>query len=324
MFNNIITIEDLQAIVGEACNTVAHPQLTVEQIQSLLCTEALAAMARRDLAADAKDQARFNKELAAGLVKHGEQVPARIVDLFKNTMALLSVANTSGDNAQFIGAQVKLEMLLGFFNQFAGALARSSFYHYEAAMASEGKAIDLIRQGNLGSTGSVDSRLQSVNYYAGPRVAVVLPVTIEQAMDAIDGFLAALYNAGIGGASQWFKGINPAIQYGGRRDEGNDGAWVAFHEYHEMWSDTRAYKAEQAAINAQARSSALGSFLSALDGLAAAEKHGSISGDKPQPVIAKSATASDRLAAKQCGMPVKAWMALSEEEQVARLQAVQQ
>lgn len=284
MFNSY-NIEDLQAIVGEACNTVAHPQLTVEQIQSLLCTEALAGMARRDLAPDAKDQAKFNRDLAAGLVKHGEQVPARIVDLFKNTMSLLSVANTSGDNTQFIGAQTKLEMLLAFMNQFAGSLARSSFYHFERAMGSEGKAIDLIRQGNLGSTGSIDSRLQAINYYAGPRVAVVLPETIEEAMDAISGFLATLYNAGIGGCSQWFKGINPAVQFGGRRDDSNDGAWVAFHEYHDMWTDTRAYQAEQAAINAQARSSALGSFLSALDGLAMADKLGSISGDKPQPAI---------------------------------------
>ena len=140
-----------------------------------------------------------------------EKAPDRMIDLFKGSMASLAVANTSGDNAQFSTAQVKLEMLLGFFNQFAGACARSSFYHYERACAAEGASIDLVRQGNQGS------------YYAGPRVAIVLPETVEEAMDAIGQFLSTLYNAGISGCSQWFKGINSVLGvqrtgiYGGAR-----------------------------------------------------------------------------------------------------------
>lgn len=283
MFN--YNIDDLKALVGEACNTVAHPQLTALQLQELFCSEALATMARRDLAPEAKDQARFNKDLALVLGRAGDKAPERMVDLFKNAMASLSVANSSGDNAQFISAQVKLEMLLGFFNQFAGSLARSSFYHYERASASEGAAIDLVRQGNMGSTGSVESRMQSVSYYAGPRVAIVLPETIEEAMDTIGGFLATLYNAGIGGCSQWFKGINGALQFGGRQDPENDGQWVSFHDYRDMWMDTRAYRQEQAAINAQARSSALGSFISALEGLERLDKIGGLELDGPAPTV---------------------------------------
>ena len=196
-----------------------------------------------------------------------------MVDLFKSSMASLAIANTSGDNAQFITAQVKLEMLLGFFNQFAGACARSSFYHYERACAAEGASIDLVRQGNQGS------------YYAGPRVAIVLPETVEEAMDAIGQFLSTLYNAGISGCSQWFKGINGALQFGGRADPENDGQWMSFHDYHDMWNDTRAYRLEQQAINAQARSAALGSMLSMLDGIERLEEVGGLELDKPAPQV---------------------------------------
>lgn len=275
MFNTI-TLEDLQSIVGESCNTVAHPQLTGEQLQGLFCAEALHNMARRDLDPEAKDQARFNKELALGLAKAGEAAPARMVDLFKNAMGQLSVANTSGDNTQFVGAQTRLEMLLSFFNQMAGAMARSSFYHYENAVKSESKAIDLVRQGNAGS------------YYAGPRVAVVLPETVEEAMDSVAGFLTTLYNAGISGCSQWFKGNNGALSFGARRDEAAD-AWVNFLDYQEAWADIRAYRMEQQAMQAQARSSALGSFLSALDNMATQEKHGNISDAAETIVITKRA-----------------------------------
>lgn len=283
MFNQI-TLEDLQAIVGESCNTVAHPQVTSEQLQSLYITEALASMAKRDLAPDAKDQPRFNKELAAALLPAGDKIPERIVDLFKTSFGQLQVANSSGDNVQFVTAQTKLEMLMSFFNGIAYAVARSSFYSYENAIKSEGKALDLVRAGNMGSTGSAQSRLQSISYYAGPRVAVVLPETVEEAMDSIAGFLAMLYNTGISGCSQWFKQNNAALTFGARRDEGAD-VWVNFHDYHDMWQDTRAYREEQAAINANARSSALGSFISALQGLNQVEAQGNISGDKPAPVI---------------------------------------
>lgn len=271
MFN--LNIDDLKSIVGEACNTVAHPQLTAEQLQELFCAEALTNMARRDLAPDAKDGAIFNKQLAAQLMHAREKAPERMVDLFKSAMSSMAIANNSGDNAQFITAQVKLEMLLGFFNQFAGALARTSFYHYERACAAEGASIDLVRQGNQGS------------YYAGPRVAIVLPETIEEAMDAIGGFLSTLYNAGISACSQWFKGINGALQFGGRADPENDGQWMAFHDYHDMWSDTRAYRLEQQAINAQARSSALGSFLTMLDGMERLDAVGGLELDKPEPKV---------------------------------------
>lgn len=270
MFN--YNIDDLKALVGEACNTVAHPQLTAEQLQELFCAEALTTMARRDLNDDSKDAAIFNKKLAAQLTHAREKAPERMVDLFKGAMTSVSIANTSGDNAQFITAQVKLEMLLGFFNQFAGALARSSFYHYERACMAEGNSVDLVRQGNQGS------------YYAGPRVAIVLPETIEEAMDTICNFLSTLYNAGIGGCSQWFKGINGALQFGGRRDEAAE-QWVSFHEYHEMWNDTRAYQVEQRALNAQARSAALGSMLSMLDGIERLEAIGGLELDKPAPTV---------------------------------------
>lgn len=268
MFNTI-TIEDLQAIAGEACNTVAHPQLTSEQLQGLMLAEALMQMGRRDLDPEAKDQAVFNKQLAKELAKAEDRAPQRIVDLFKNTMGQLQLANTSGDNTQFIGAQIRLEMLLGFFNQLAGSMARSAFFHHENAVKAESKAIDLVRQGNAGS------------YYAGPRVAVVLPETVEEAMDSVVTFLTTLYNAGIGGASQWFKGIHGALEFGGRRDTGTD-EWVNFIDYREMWNDLRAFRAEQAAAQAQARSAALGSMLSALQGMAATEHYGTISGDKPK------------------------------------------
>ena len=271
MFN--LNIDDLKALVGEACNTVEHPQLTAEQLQELLCAEALTTMARRDLAPDAKDAAVFNQQLAKQLVHSRDKAPARMVDLFKSSMASLAIANNSGDNAQYITAQVKLEMLLGFFNQFAGACARSSFYHYERACAAEGASIDLVRQGNQGS------------YYAGPRVAIVLPETVEEAMDAIGQFLSTLYNAGIGDCSQWFKGANGALQFGGRADPENDGQWVPFLDYHDMWSDTRAYRMEQQAINAQARSTALGSMLSMLDGIERLEEVGGLELDKPAPQV---------------------------------------
>lgn len=271
MFN--YNIDDLKALVGEACNTVAHPQLTAEQLQELFCAESLHNMARRDLDDSSKDQAIFNKKLAAQLALAHEKAPERMVDLFKSAMTSMSIANTSGDNAQFITAQVKLEMLLGFFNQFAGALARSSFYHYERANMAEGASIDLIRQGNQGS------------YYAGPRVAIVLPETVEEAMDAISGFLGTLYNAGISGCSQWFKSINGALQFGGRADTENDGQWKPFYDYHDMWMDTRAYRQEQAAINAAARSAALGSFISALDGMDRLDKIGGLELDKPAPAV---------------------------------------
>ena len=271
MFN--LNIDDLKALVGEACNTVEHPQLTAEQLQELFCAEALSTMARRDLSPVAKDAAVLNQKLAKRLMHSREDAPARMIDLFKSSMASLAVAKSSGDNTQFITAQMKLEMLLGFFNQFAGACARSSFYHYERACAAEGASIDLVRQGNQGS------------YYAGPRVAIVLPETVEEAMDAIGQFLSTLYNAGIGDCSQWFKGANGALQFGGRADPENDGQWVPFLDYHDMWSDTRAYRMEQQAINAQARSTALGSMLSMLDGIERLEEVGGLELDKPAPQV---------------------------------------
>ena len=79
MFN--LNIDDLKALVGEACNTVEHPQLTAEQLQELICAEALTTMARRDLAPDAKDAAVLNQKLAKQLVHSREKAPARMVDL---------------------------------------------------------------------------------------------------------------------------------------------------------------------------------------------------------------------------------------------------
>lgn len=274
MFN--LNIEDLKEIIGEASNTVAHPQLTAEQLQELFCAEALASMARRDLPKDAKDGAVFNKQLASQLIVARDAAPARMVDLFKSCMASMAIANNSGDNTQYITAQVKLEMLLGFFNQFAGAAARSSFYHYERAVMAEGASIDLIRQGNSGS------------YYAGPRTAIVLPETIEEAMDAVSQFLATLYNAGVSACSQWFKGVNGCLQFGGRADPENDGIWVPFTEYHAMWHDTREYRMEQQAINAKARSSALGSMLSMLDGIERMERVGGLDLGKTEVVVKKT------------------------------------
>ena len=306
MFN--INLDDIKSIAGEV-NTVSYPTVSKEQLQELFVCEALQYMSRRDLAPDAKNQAIYNKEMAATLREDVTSAPQMLVELTKKNVAAVRLANASGDESKYIAAQSSLEMFLSFLSQIVGAMARSAFYTRASAMASESRTIDLVRQGNEGS------------YYAGPRTAVVLPETVEESINEIVGFFSELYDTAVSMASQWFKQRSPALQLGGKQEEEG---WVAFLTIEEMWSDIEATRNERIAAAAAARSGALGSAKSLINGLRASSQHGSISGDKPEPVVSKAATALDKLSAKQCGVTVKAWMQLSEEEQLARLQAVQQ
>lgn len=266
---NAINLEDVMAL-GTEINTVAYPTVTAEQLQELYITEALGAMARRDLADEAKDQAVFNKQLASEFAGAPEKAPARFVDLLKTCIGKVQVANAQGDNGAFLASQTGLEMLLSFFNQVAGAVARSSFYVYESAVKAEDRAIDLVRDGNSGFG------------YAGPRIAVVLPETAREACDSIIEFMNTLYKAGIGGTSQWFKANFGMLQIGGRRND--DGSYETFLTVDELWNDTRAYRTQRAAAQAAARSNAFASMVSMLHGLEAAERHGNIS-DAAEPVV---------------------------------------
>lgn len=306
MFN--INLDDIKSIAGEV-NTVSYPTVSKEQLQELFVCEALQYMSRRDLAPDAKNQAIYNKEMAATLREDVTSAPQMLVELTKKNVAAVRLANASGDESKYIAAQSSLEMFLSFLSQIVGAMARSAFYTRASAMASESRTIDLVRQGNEGS------------YYAGPRTAVVLPETVEESINEIVGFFGELYDTAVSMASQWFKQRSPALQLGGKQEEEG---WVAFLTIEEMWSDIEATRNERIAAAAAARSGALGSAKSLINGLRASSQHGSISGDKPEPVVSKAPTALDKLNAKQCGVTVKAWMQLSEEEQLARLQAVQQ
>lgn len=272
MFN--INLDDLKSIAGES-NAVAYPTVNKEQLQELFVCEALQYMSRRELGDDAKDQAIYNRSMAAALREDVATAPQYLVELFKRNIGLVQTANTSGDNAQFVAAVTGLEMFLSFLSQIAGAMVRSAFYTHDSAERSETHAIDLVRQGNEGS------------YYAGPRTALVMPETVEESIDEITGFFGQLYASGVSMTSQWFKQRSPALQLGGKTDD--SGNWEAFITRDEMWLDIKAARDERAAVSAAARSNALGSSLALINGLRASEGHGSISGDKPQPVVTKRA-----------------------------------
>lgn len=273
MFN--INLDDLKAIAGES-NTVAYPQVTKEQLQELFVCEALQYMSRRELGDDAKDQAIYNRSMAAALREDVATAPQYLVELFKRNVGLVQTANTGGDNAKFVAAVTGLEMFLSFLSQIAGAMARSAFYTHDSAERSESQAVDLVRQGNEGS------------YYAGPRTAIVLPETVEESIREITGFFGQLYASGVSMTSQWFKQRSPALQLGGKTDE--SGNWEAFLTIEELWQDIKATRDERAAVSAAARSSALGNSLALINGLRSSEHHGSISGDKPETVVTTKRT----------------------------------
>ena len=268
MFN--INLDDIKAIAGESCNTVAYPTVSKEQLQELFVCEALQYMSRRDLAPDAKNQAIYNKEVAATLREDVSTAPQYIVELFKKQVGAVQAANLSGDESKYLAAQAGLEMFLSFLSQIAGAMARSAFYTRASAMASESHTTDLVRQGNENS------------YYAGPRTAVVMPDTVVESISEIVGFFSNLYDTAVPMASQWFKQRSPALQLGGKQEEEG---WVAFLTIEEMWSDIEATRNERAAANAAARSGAVGGARALIQGLRASALHGSISGDKPEPVV---------------------------------------
>ena len=268
MFN--INLDDIKAIAGESCNTVAYPTVSKEQLQELFVCEALQYMSRRDLDPAAKDQAIYNKEVASVLREDVSTAPQYIVELFKKQVGAVQAANLSGDNNQYIAATTGLEMFLSFLSQIAGAMARSAFYTRASAMASESHTTDLVRQGNENS------------YYAGPRTAVVMPDTVVESISEIVGFFSNLYDTAVPMASQWFKQRSPALQLGGKQEEEG---WVAFLTIEEMWSDIEATRNERAAANAAARSGAVGGARALIQGLRASALHGSISGDKPEPVV---------------------------------------
>ena len=268
MFN--INLDDIKAIAGESCNTVAYPTVSKEQLQELFVCEALQYMSRRDLAPDAKNQAIYNKEVAATLREDVSTAPQYIIELFKKQVGAVQAANLSGDESKYLAAQAGLEMFLSFLSQIAGAMARSAFYTRASAMASESHTMDLVRQGNENS------------YYAGPRTAVVMPDTVVESINEIVGFFSSLYDTAVAMASQWFKQRSPALQLGGKQEEEG---WVAFLTIEEMWSDIEATRNERAAANAAARSGALGSAKALINGLRASSQHGSISGDKPDTVV---------------------------------------
>ena len=267
MFN--INLDDIKSIAGEI-DTVSYPTVSKEQLQELFVCEALQYMSRRDLVPDAKNQAIYNKEMAATLREDVTSAPQMLVELTKKNVAAVRLANASGDESKYIAAQSSLEMFLSFLSQIVGAMARSAFYTRASAMASESRTIDLVRQGNEGS------------YYAGPRTAVVLPETVEESINEIVGFFGELYDTAVSMASQWFKQRSPALQLGGKQEEEG---WVAFLTIEEMWSDIEATRNERIAAAAAARSGALGSAKSLINGLRASSQHGSISGDKPEPVV---------------------------------------
>lgn len=268
MFN--INLDDIKSIAGEI-NTISYPTVSKEQLQELFVCEALQYMSRRDLAPDAKDQAIYNKEMAVTLREDVTSAPQMLVELVKKNVAAVRLANASGDESKYLAAQAGLEMFLSFLSQITGAMARSAFYTRASAMASESRTIDLVRQGNEGS------------YYAGPRTAVVLPETVEESINEIVGFFSELYDTAVSMASQWFKQRSPALQLGGKTAE--DGSWEAFLTIEEMWQDIAATRNERIAASAAARSGALGSAKSLINGLRASSQHGSISGDKPEPVV---------------------------------------
>ena len=239
-------------------------------MQELFVCEALQYMSRRDLAPDAKNQAIYNKEVAATLREDVSTAPQYIIELFKKQVGAVQAANLSGDESKYLAAQAGLEMFLSFLSQIAGAMARSAFYTRASAMASESHTIDLVRQGNENS------------YYAGPRTAVVMPDTVVESINEIVGFFSSLYDTAVAMASQWFKQRSPALQLGGKQEEEG---WVAFLTIEEMWSDIEATRNERAAANAAARSGAVGGARALIQGLRASAHHGSISGDKPAPVV---------------------------------------
>lgn len=268
MFN--INLDDIKSIAGEI-NTVSYPTVSKEQLQELFVCEALQYMSRRDLAPDAKDQAIYNKEMAVALREDVTSAPQMLIELFKKNIGAVQVANTSGDESQFNAAQASLEMFLSFLSQLAGAMTRSAFYTHDSAERSETHTLDLVRQGNEGS------------YYAGPRVAVVLPETVREAIDETTGFFGELYDTAVSMASQWFKQRSPALQLGGKSDA--EGNWEAYLTVDEVWNDIAETRNERLAASAAARSGALGSARSLIHGLRASNQHGSISGDKPEPVV---------------------------------------
>ena len=268
MFN--INLDDIKAIAGDI-NTVSYPTVSKEQLQELFVCEALQYMSRRDLAPDAKNQAIYNKEVAATLREDVSTAPQYIIELFKKQVGAVQAANLSGDESKYLAAQAGLEMFLSFLSQIAGAMARSAFYTHASAMASESHTMDLVRQGNENS------------YYAGPRTAVVMPDTVVESINEIVGFFSSLYNTAVAMVSQWFKQRSPALQLGGKTAE--DGSWEAFLTIEEMWQDIAATRNERIAASAAARAGALGGARALIQGLRASAHHGSISGDKPEPVV---------------------------------------
>ena len=106
MFN--INLDDIKAIAGESCNTVAYPTVSKEQLQELFVCEALQYMSRRDLAPDAKNQAIYNKEVAATLREDVSTAPQYIVELFKKQVGAVQAANLSGDNNLFCGCECQI------------------------------------------------------------------------------------------------------------------------------------------------------------------------------------------------------------------------
>lgn len=268
MFN--INLDDIKSIAGEV-NTVSYPTVSKEQLQELFVCEALQYMSRRDLAPDAKNQAIYNKEVAATLREDVSTAPQYIIELFKKQVGAVQAANLSGDESKYLAAQAGLEMFLSFLSQIAGAMARSAFYTNDSAERSESHTLDLVRQGNEGS------------YYAGPRTAVVMPETVVEAITEITGFFGQLYDTAVSMASQWFKQRSPALQLGGKTAE--DGSWEAFLTIEEMWQDIAATRSERIAASAAARSGAVGGARALIQGLRASAHHGSISGDKPETVV---------------------------------------
>lgn len=272
MFN--INLDDIKSIAGEV-NTVSYPTVSKEQLQELFVCEALQYMSRRDLAPDAKDQAIYNKEMAVTLREDVTSAPQMLVELVKKNVAAVRLANASGDESKYLAAQAGLEMFLSFLSQLAGAMTRSAFYTHDSAVRSETHTLDLVRQGNEGS------------YYAGPRVAVVLPETVREAIDETTGFFGELYDTAVSMASQWFKQRSPALQLGGKSDA--EGNWEAYLTVDEVWNDIAETRNERLAASAAARSGALGGAKALIHGLRAASQQGSISGDKPEPVVTKRA-----------------------------------
>lgn len=269
-----LNLDDLKAIAGES-NAIAHPTVSQGQLQELYVSEALVYMAKRPLTDEAKDQAIYNKGVAASLAEAVDKAPAYMLDLFKKMAGSVRTANAGGDNAKYIEAVTSLEMYLSFVSQFAGSMVRSAYYVRSKSLASEANIVDLVTQGNSGG------------YYAGPRTAVVMVEDVEDSIKEIVEFFGGIYAAGVALCSQWFKGRAPALQLGGKQtDEG----WESFITIDEVWQDIEKTRTERLAASAAARTNALGSALSFINSRAAAEKHMATPENIKQPVVTTKQT----------------------------------